>query len=205
MQRRTFLCCRPCLLNLRRHASRLQSRPTAALASALLSHNLQQESNTKKKKNRATPKTIDVVNPTTAETFTLNLNRIKPFTEEFALLPLNQRQYVERRHLLSTLRSRTKQEYNVPIDKDDKLYRPEESLVDKFIKEEFEIRGLKEDDPITFSQQRSIEEIATERAKEVEEEELKRRKLAALAHPLTFEEQWRRRDSYGIYLLDSPH
>ena len=202
MQRRTFLCCRPCLLNLRRHASRLQSRPTAALASALVSHNLQQESNRSKKKSK-TAKTIDVVNPTTAETFSLNLNRVKPFTEEYALLPLQHRQYVERRHLLSTLRSRTKQEYDVPIDKDDPLYKPEDALVQKFIKEEYELRGLKQDDPITFSQQRSIEEIASERAQEVEEAELKQRKLAALAHPLSFEEQWRRRDSYGDYPLQS--
>jgi hypothetical protein len=200
MRRQTFLCCRPCLVNLRRHASTNQYRPTTALASALLSHNSQLESQEKKKKkNRASKTTIDVVNPTTAETFTIDLNRVKPLTEEYALLPRQHRQYVEKRHLRTTLRQRTKQEYDVPIDKDDPLYKPEESLADKFIKEEFQIRGLKEDDPITFSQQQSIQEIANERAKEVEEEELNRRKLAALARPLTFEEQWKRRDSYGTH------
>src|SRR5271156_4224763 len=170
MQRQTFLCCRPCLLNLRRHASTNQYRPTAALASALLSHNSQLESQKKsqtKTRSRGLNRKIDVMDPATGETLTLDLNRVKLFTTEYALLPLPHRQYVERKQLRAILRQRTKQEYNVPIDKDDPLYKPEESLIDKFIKEEFEIRGLKEDDPITFSQQRSIEEIATERAKEV--------------------------------------
>ena len=209
MQRRTFLCCRPCLLNLRRHASTNQYRPTTALTAALLNHNSKLESqkkSNKKTKNRGLNPKIDVLNPTTGETLTLDLNRVKMFSEEYALLPLQHRQHVERKQLRVTLRERTKQEYNVPIDKDDPLYKPEESLVDKFIKEEFEIRGLKEDHPITFSQQKSIEEIAKERAKEVEEEELKRRKLAALARPLTFEEQWKRRDSYGTHATHNfPH
>jgi len=99
---------------------------------------------------------------------------------------------------MDTLRKRTRQEYHVPIDRDDSLYKPETLLIEKYTKEEYQIRGLRKEDPITLSELKSIKEIARERARQEEEGELKRRKLSALTHPLTFEEQWRRRDSYGI-------
>src|SRR5271154_2483226 len=113
MLRRSTLSRHPNRLNHRRYAS-TTNYPFSPLRDhkTALSSSIKFEGFDVPKRIKKSPK-IEVIDPSTKKPVSIDLNKVKPFTPQFALLPLQYRTEVERRHLLETLRRRQETAYVV--------------------------------------------------------------------------------------------
>lgn len=192
-----------CVLRIRRLASTasfpsLSRNPSTALATSLKTNGLQNPNS------QNNPETIQVINPETKETLTVNLRTVKPFTPEFALLPLQFRTQVERRHLLETLRERQQTAFNVMEDDGEKSsIEPNPEEVKKYIDQYLRSRRQKTGIPPDEKQAALYYQLARKKAIK---KGIKRLQEASTAGrndpPLSFEEQWRRRQEYGTTFTD---
>ena len=192
MRRLPILSQPPSILNLRRLASSFGSPtrdPSTSLSAVLQSEGLQA-------RNGNTPKTINVIDPTTRQQVTIDLRKVKPFTQEFALLPLQYRTQIERKHLFDTLRSRQQTSNQVLSgDEEDGKVKADPAVVKKLVMGYVRNRRYKTDDTPSKERVQMYIDMATKRALKMER---KKRLQRSSAPTLSFEEQWFRRDTYGI-------
>lgn len=205
MLRRPFQSRPPCILRVGRLASTYSRNPNSrqnavrALANSLVLHGL--TGGTKSSKDGLEQRTIQVIDPQTKQEVTIDLQTVQPFTPEFALLPLQYRTLVERRNLLETLRIRQKTVYDAeevePAGKDE--MEPDNELVKKYVSEFIKRRRYTSDkSPSDRKISRYIEAAKQKALKEQRNRTSSRMVEDTPDDTLSFEEQWRRRQIYGI-------
>jgi hypothetical protein len=208
MLRRPCLSRPPSILNLRRLAYTSSYRPlrhpSTALAASLdaqgLSFNLAKNA---KDANASKPKPIKVTDPQTKREITVDLNTVQPFTPEFALLPLEHRTLVERRHLSETLKKRLASVYDDgPRNKEEKTeIKPDSKIVDQYLSKFIRNRRAKIDEIPSEEKIQQLIDIARRKAIKKEKRRLNAIKgVTTVEDTLSFEEQWRRRQAYGRIL-----
>jgi len=202
MLRQPFLSQRPCILHLRRLASTFSQstspiNPAGALSSVLSAG----DKNAGTSGTLPQAKTVRVIDPETKEEITVNLDTVEPFTHEFGLLPSRFRTQVEQRHLFKTLRERQNTAYEVEVKEGDakEPIEPDSELVEKYITEFIQNRKQHTDEPP--SDEKIYHYIESAKRKAIKEE--KKRLMTATAakssdQSLSFQEQWHRRQEYGI-------
>jgi hypothetical protein len=218
MLRRPLQSRRPCILRLCRLAStqihlpnpkknpvpkkdpNARANAVRALANSLVIHRLTGGAIKPSSKKSSLETTIHVTDPETKQRVTLDLRTVKPFTPEFALLPLQYRTLVERWDLLETIRSRQKTAYEMDsIEEDDDGARePDRERVKKYLSEFLKNRRYTTDKPPSDRKISQYIELAKEKALR-EERKLASNRIIQVSSEdgLSFEEQWRRRQTYG--------
>lgn len=163
--------------------------PSTSLSALLQTQGLQY-------KGSESPKTINVIDPTTRQNVTIDLKKVKPFTQEFALLPLQYRTEIEKKYLFETLKQRQQTSYQVLSgDEDDGKVKVDPKVVERLVMGYVRNRRYKTDEPPSKAKIQLYIDMATKRAKKMEN---KKRQQRSVAPTLSFEEQWFRRDAYGM-------
>jgi hypothetical protein len=142
---------------------------------------------------------ITVMNLRTRQPVTLDLDKIKPFTPEFAMLPARYRPYVERKHLRDTIIQRQKQEMEI-VSKEDKREEqvlPNQKLVDKYLNELLRRRKAVTDKPPSAKVIEQYLVLATRKAVKQQKRKLTEKSQSSPSQSLSFEQQWHRRQRYG--------
>jgi hypothetical protein len=130
----------------------------------------------------------------------VDLDTVEPFTDEYRLLPLRFRTYVDQQHLSRQVRIRQNTYYRDVVKEVDPTedLEPDETLVEEYVTEFMRNRKLKGDGPPSVERFEQYVELAKKKAIKKEKARLSGRLRKRDDNNLTFEEQWRRRDQYGI-------
>lgn len=145
---------------------------------------------------------VEVIDPATQQTLTLDLDKVEPFSDEFRLLLQRHRNYVEQKHLYKTLRERQDTAHTAELKKSDltEMFEPDEELVQFYVTELLRNRKLKTEEPPSEEELRKLIKMARQKAIKAERKRVSSASQKMEDNTLSFEEQWRRRQAYGILL-----
>jgi len=206
MLRRPLQSRRPCVVRLGRLASTYSRNPhprqdaVRALANSLVKHGLTGGEIKASSKESSQQTILQFIDPQTKQNVTIDLLTVKPFTPEFALLPLQYRTFVERRHLLETIRDRQKTASDMDSTEGDGggTREPDSERVKKYLSEFIKNRRYTTDKPPSDRKISQYIEIAKQKALQEERKLASNRTIQVSSEDgLSFEEQWRRREVYG--------
>lgn len=210
MLRRPFLPRRPpCIPHLRRLGTSFpypdvtaRHHPSTALSISIAEHGLRpsHENDAVSSNGTKASRRVRVIDPKTGKEVSIDLNNLEPFTHLYGLLPLRYRTFVERRHLFETLRKRQNTEYEVKTTEEDEetVIVPDPALVKKYVQQFIRNRRMKMDEPPDEKKIKQYIELAKTKAIEKKKKQLSDRNRQPAEPALSFEEQWHRRELYGI-------
>jgi hypothetical protein len=204
MLRRSPLPRRPCFLNPCRRTSNNSPPPKRDVRTALLASllergfTLQMPLQSIKVDRKSGKQLVSVVN-NSGDVDTFDLRDVGVFSERFQLLPLDLRTYIEKRDLLATMRKRLKAEYEVDRTPIPPAPKPEVPVKDikKQIRKLILQWKMQRDEMPTKEQFSGLVKQAQIKAKNEFKKARERKARGDDLEPLTWEQQWRRRDVFG--------
>ena len=208
MRRRPCLYGPPCINASRRSIARI-TRDSLAVYGGIMAErdarsraNMRSQNNPPALQSRTSLDVYDLYNNN--KQVTIDLENVEPFSKSFALLPRSYRIEVERRRLVKTLRERQSAAYDVVrAEQDDGSIQPDPQVVEEYLDKFLKDRRTKTDIAPSAARTEVYLRLAKEKALEIEQRRVRFGQAEAhAASELSFEAQWRRRETYGNFLLE---